>query len=565
MEFVIGTFILIIIMVTIGFLMKRKKYQVVDQLDKRKIEIMNRPVADELKKVKKLNMTGQTEELFERWRQTWDEIITTELPAIDEKLIDAESCIDKYRFRKAQEIMRQIEENLDSAEEKIDNLLQELNELVGSEEKNRRDMEEIKEKYRSARKRLLAHRHTYGKTAPILEIKLDSLSSQFDQFEELTAEGNYLEARELVLNLKEEMADLLHKMERIPVLIPECTSLLPSQLDELEEGYKEMEEQGYILNHLQLDKEIARIRKELDLYKDLIAKTEIQEVEDSLNETRENIDLLYELLEKEVKAKHDIIQNNNQTFELLQKLKKNNRKLKEETQIVQESYHLVDEQIDVPKKLDKELSLLEKRYEIVSSKIFAKQSAYSLLNDDLMEIRKSIESLQEEQERFAEFLGNLRKDELAARDKLEELRKMIHESHRKVAKSNVPGLPDSYKSLMEDASERINEVIQCLQMKPLNMNQVQDKLELAVEAVEVLNQKTDELIEQVFLAEKVIQYGNRYRSQYPNVREKLIEAEKAFRNYEFSEALEQAAAAVEKVDPQFLKKLSDLLNMDGKD
>ncbi|MEK4875660.1 septation ring formation regulator EzrA [Bacillus sp. FSL W8-0102] len=565
MEFVIGTFLLIIIMVTIGFLMKRKKYQVVDQLDKRKIEIMNRPVADELKKVKKLNMTGQTEELFERWRQTWDEIITTELPAIDEKLIDAESCIDKYRFRKAQEIMRQIEENLDSAEEKIDNLLQELNELVGSEEKNRRDMEEIKEKYRSARKRLLAHRHTYGKTAPILEIKLDSLSSQFDQFEELTAEGNYLEARELVLNLKEEMADLLHKMERIPVLIPECTSLLPSQLDELEEGYKEMEKQGYILNHLQLDKEIARIRKELDLYKDLIAKTEIQEVEDSLNETRENIDLLYELLEKEVKAKHDIIQNNNQTFELLQKLKKNNRKLKEETQIVQESYHLVDEQIDVPKKLDKELSLLEKRYEIVSSKIFAKQSAYSLLNDDLMEIRKSIESLQEEQERFAEFLGNLRKDELAARDKLEELRKMIHESHRKVAKSNVPGLPDSYKSLMEDASERINEVIQCLQMKPLNMNQVQDKLELAVEAVEVLNQKTDELIEQVFLAEKVIQYGNRYRSQYPNVREKLIEAEKAFRNYEFSEALEQAAAAVEKVDPQFLKKLSDLLNMDGKD
>jgi septation ring formation regulator len=552
-------------MIIIGFLMKRKKYQDVDQLDKRKIEIMNRPVAEELKKVKKLNMTGQTEQLFERWRQTWDEIITTDLPAIDEKLMNAESYIDKFRFRKAQEVMRQIEESLYKAEEKIDKLLQELNELVGSEEKNRSDMEDIKEKYRSARKRLLAHRHTYGKTAPILEIKLDSFSSQFDRFEELTAEGNYLEARELVLKLKEDIADLLYKMERIPVLLPECTSLLPSQLDELEEGYKEMEKQGYILDHLLLDKEIERIRKELDLYKDLIEKTEIQDVEESLNETRENIDLLYELLEKEVKAKHDVVQNSSQTFELLQKLKNTNRKLKEETQIVQESYHLVNEQIDIPKKLDKELSQLEKRYEIVSSKIFSKQSAYSLLNDDLMEIRKSIESLQEEQERFAEFLGNLRKDELAARDKLEELRKMIHESHRKVAKSNVPGLPDSYKSLMEDASEQINEVIQCLQIKPLNMKQVQEKLELAVEAVEVLNQKTDELIEQVFLAEKVIQYGNRYRSQYPSVREKLMEAEEAFRNYEFNEALEQAASAVEKVDPKFLEKLSDLLNMDSKD
>jgi septation ring formation regulator len=565
MEFVIGTFVVIIILIGIGFLMKKQKYQEVDRLEQRKIEIMNRPVADELKKVKKLNMTGQTEQLFESWRQTWDEILTTELPAIDEKLFNAEDCIDKFRFRKAQQVMNQIEESLYASEKKIDQLLQELNELVGSEEKNRRDMEDIKEKYRSARKRLLAHRHTYGKTAATLEVKLEAISSQFDQFDELTAAGNYLEAREFVLKLQEEIDHLLYKMERIPVLLPECTSLLPSQLDELEEGYKEMEEQGYILDHLQLDKEIARIRKELAVYQDLIEKTEIQAVEESLNETRENIDLLYELLEKEVKAKHDVVQNNSQTHELLQKLKKTNRKLKEETQLVQESYHIVDEQIDIPKKLDKELSQLEKRYEIVSSKIFSKQSAYSLLNDDLMEIRKSIESLQEEQERFAEFLGNLRKDELAAREKLEELKKMIHESQRKVAKSNVPGLPDSYKSFMEHASEQIKEVIDCLQMKPLNMKQVQEKLEMAVEAVETLNQKTDELIEHVFLAEKVIQYGNRYRSQYPSVGKGLMEAEKAFRNYEFSKALEQAASAIEKVDPKFLQKLKDLLNMDGKE
>lgn len=62
-----------------------------------------RPVLDEMSKVKQLNMTGQTEELFERWRQEWDELVTSKLPGIEDYLFDAEEYIDKYRFKKAKE------------------------------------------------------------------------------------------------------------------------------------------------------------------------------------------------------------------------------------------------------------------------------------------------------------------------------------------------------------------------------------------------------------------------------------------------------------------------------
>jgi septation ring formation regulator len=64
-----------------------------------------------------------------------------------------------------------------------------------------------------------------------------------------------------------------------------------------------------------------------------------------------------------------------------------------------------------------------------------------------------------------------------------------------------------------------------------------------------------ELIENVMLAEKAIQYGNRYRSQYPSVAKGLSEAEKAFRHYDYQDALEQAAASIEGVDPEALKKI----------
>jgi len=92
------------------------------------------------------------------------------------------------------------------------------------------------------------------------------------------------------------------------------------------------------------------------------------------------------------------------------------------------------------------------------------------------------------------------------------------------------------------------------------MEAVRASLAKAEENVTYMHDKVEEMLENAFLVEKIIQYGNRYRTRYPFVREKLLEAEKAFRSYDYAAALEQAAAAVEKVEPGALKKIEALLN-----
>lgn len=106
-----------------------------DRLETWKIDLFNRPVLDEMSKVKQLNMTGQTEELFERWRTQWDDVVTMKLPNLEEMLFDAEEYIDRYRFKKAKTIQLEISRNLQETEDQIKKILEELHELVGSEEK----------------------------------------------------------------------------------------------------------------------------------------------------------------------------------------------------------------------------------------------------------------------------------------------------------------------------------------------------------------------------------------------------------------------------------------------
>lgn len=559
-ELVISAIIFIIIIFIIGYTIRKKYYKEIDQLEAKKIETMNKPVVEKLAKVKQLNMTGKTEEMFEEWRKTWDDIITVRFPHIDELLFEAEEYTDKFNFKKVKEARDQIESELSQINQQMQKILDELKELTDSEEKGRTDIESLKEIYGAAKKSLLTESHTFGEARKKLEELLESAAEKISKYETLVKDGDYIEAHKEVVSLSKELEVLVYRMDKIPDLLTDCQTIIPSQKDELLLGYKEMQEQGYVLDHIQMEALMEKMEEELNTYKDFLIQAEVDEVAEGLEEIKEQIEVLYDLLEKEVYARHDVLQKNEETGAYLNKLKEANEQLKSETELVQESYQLFDNDLDVPQNLEKSLGQLMRRYELLEGKIQEDQLAFTSLSGELNEIESGLEQLETKQRLFAERLQSLRKDELEAKEKIALLKRKVSDITRLVQKSKMPGLPSDIESLYEQASEQIEDVFRSLLGKPLNMKSVQSHLYEATDTVDHLYSRTEEHIENARLAEQVIQYGNRYRSQSPQLREDLEKAEKAFRNYEYRSSLEQAAAAVEKLEPGALKKIEEMFN-----
>ena len=560
MEYIIGGIALLLILFLIGYFMKRKYYTEVDRYESWKIDIMNRPVLDEMSKVKQLNMTGQTEELFERWRQEWDELVTSKLPGIEDYLFDAEEYIDKYRFKKAKESLAVIDRKLTETEDKIKKILGELNELVGSEEKNREEIDGLKEQYRENKKTLLSHRHSFGSAEASLEAMLDNIQAKFVEFDEKTDNGNYLEAREIVLSIQAMLEQVSNKLETIPALLHDCQSVIPSQVSDLKDGVREMAAQGYVLDHLNADQEFEEISKELTEYMASLEKGDVEVAEQGIQGLKERVEKLFDLLEEEVLAKQYITKTEHEAKEVLVKAITESKTLKEETLQIQETYHLNDKELSAQTNVEQQLKGLLKRFELIDHRITENDTAQSLIKQELEEAKAQLDQLVEEQKVLMEKLSALRKDEMAAREKVWDLSKKISELIRTVSKSNMPGLSQEYKYLLEDANESIKQVNEKLEEKPLDIPVVQQYLEISVLTVEKLEASTEEIVETVMLAERVIQYGNRYRSQYPSVARGLREAEERFRNYDYRDALEQAATSIEEVDPGALKRIEQMLS-----
>lgn len=553
--YIIGFILVIIVLIILGLILRKRVYDEVDRLEVWKMDIMNRRVTTELQRVKALNLSGETQQKFETWKETWDRILTRDLPDIEEFLLDAEESADRFRMPSAKKNLLAVEKTLTGIELMIEEMYAELDDLLDSEKQSRKEVMEVQPKIKELRNLLLQNRHLYGNAEQRFEKEINEQQDLLEHFYSMIDEGNYYEARQIVNTLRDNLTVLFEKIEDFPIIYKKCKREVPDQIHQLLSGIKEMKEEGYRIEHHNLEKELTTYQKQLTEQVLVLEKKDVTDLHFLLQSIEERISEIYLLLEKEAQAKTYVEKHITYFETLIKEVVTDFDATNEEVTNLQQTYYLEESDLELYANLEKWIHQLERQYQQVNNAIEVDKETYVSLRDQIETSYQDLKKLQESHQEFKDQVRTIRKDEIEAKKSIRVLKRELFDTTRKIQKSNLPGIPSFVWNLLDEATERSDQVIEKLAKQPLDMGEVSHALKEAETAVRGVIEQTNGLIEQAYLVELVIQYSNRYRSKYPLLAAKLTEAENFFRDFAYEEALDTASQALEDVEPNALRRL----------
>lgn len=555
MEYIIGAILAIIVIITIALILRRRLYKAVDYYEAWKLEIMNENVAAELSKMKELNMKGDTKEDFERWKDQWDTILTDDLATVEELLYDTEKAADKYNFPTAKKLMKEMEELLTTANEKVEQVTADIHVLLRTEEKNRETMEILRPQLQELRKFLSQNRYKFNKADDRYEKQFDDVQEKINTYEELIEEGHYIDATELVEQIEQDITAITDEMDEFPALYKKCKQEIPAQLDTLTNGINEMIEADYSFNQTELLVEIGHFQSRILEAVETLENEGTESVKPLVKEIEEREKEIYDKLEDEALARNYIEQKMPDYEQELTTFENVFGETKQEVELLKQAYHFEDSELERYHTLEGQLKDVRQTLETLTEKVAENKEAHSSLKAELEHAFQDLEQIEADHDTFKKSIDNLRKDELEARNELQNMHNQVNQINRQLRKSNLPGVPNFIWQLMDEAKGKNQVVIEALEKEPIDIIEVQQTLSDAKASIEQVLDNTNKVLEQAFLTEQVIQYANRYRSSYPELAAKLKESERLFHKAEYELALENAARAVEEIEPGALKRI----------
>lgn len=551
--------IIVIILIAVGvlFYLRSNKRQIIEKAIERKNEIETLPFDQNLAQLSKLNLKGETKTKYDAMKKDNVESTNKYLAPVEEKIHNAEALLDKFSFNAAQSEIDDANELMDSYEQSYQQQLEDVNEIIALYKDNDELYDKCKVDYREMKRDVLANRHQFGEAASLLETEIEKFEPRLEQYEVLKADGNYVQAHNHIAALNEQMKQLRSYMEEIPELIRETQKELPGQFQDLKYGCRDLKVEGYDLDHVKVDSTLQSLKTELSFVEPLISRLELEEANDKLANINDKLDDMYDLIEHEVKAKNDVEETKDIITDNLFKAKDMNYTLQTEIEYVRENYYINESDAQSVRQFENEIQSLISVYGDILKEMSKSAVRYSEVQDNLQYLEDHVTVINDKQEKLQNHLIQLREDEAEAEDNLLRVQSKKEEVYRRLLASNLTSVPERFIIMKNEIDHEVRDVNEQFSERPIHVKQLKDKVSKIVIQMNTFEDEANDVLVNAVYAEKLIQYGNRYRKDYSNVDKSLNEAERLFKNNRYKRAIEIAEQALESVEPGVTKHIEE--------
>ncbi|MCC9274534.1 MAG: septation ring formation regulator EzrA [Enterococcus aquimarinus] len=559
-QVIIGIVIAIIAVVAVlygvGFFMRRKNQEKLNDLEKRKEELFDLPVIEEVDEVKRMHLVGQSQNTFREWSQKWTDLSTASFAELESQIFEVENLNETFRFLKGQAAVKDAEETLVMMEEEVKAIRQGLKELRESEERNSLQVQQALDVYEELKKNLREEGATYGPAYAELQKQVKNIEIEFTQFVTLNTSGDPVEAREVLDEAEKNTYELQDLMKRIPVVYEELNKTFPAQLKEIEDGYKKLLEEKFKFPEENFENDIHRVARRIENSTADLAKVEVAAVEVANRDTAHEIDTLYTVMEREIDAKKYVLKNRQVIEEYINHSMKNNRQLLIEIDHTSQSYTLNRNELGRVRGFQTEIDELVRRHGAYLPQLESNEIPYSEIQGFYKDAYHILDDIENQQVEIDESLRELRKDEKVAQEKIEAFELQLRNLKRFVEKQRLPGLPGDYLEFFFITTDRVEELGKSLNKIRINIDEVNKLVAICEEELVILDTRTKELVDAAALTEQLMQYANRYRHSHPEVKAAIEHGLVLFNEeYRYQDALDEIATSLERVEPGAFTRL----------
>ncbi|EGO9011867.1 septation ring formation regulator EzrA [Enterococcus faecalis] len=542
----------------IGYFMRKKNQEQLDELEVRKEALFDLPVFEEIDDIKKMHLVGQSQNSFREWNQRWVELSTRSFAELESQIYEVENQNEIFRFMKAKKAVVEANETMTEMEAEVEVIRNGLKELRESEERNSLEVQKALDVYEELSKSLKDDKASFGPAYSEIQKQLRNVEIEFTQFVTLNTSGDPIEAREVLEDAERHTYELEDLMKRIPPMYEELNETFPDQLKEIEEGYNQLLADDYVFPEQNFAEEIQHAKKRVENSMADLEKTEIAAVEVANRDTATAIDALYEVMEREIEAKKYVVTNQKIIDDYISHSLKNNRQLMIELDHVSQSYTLNNNELGRSRGFQTEIEEIIRRQKDLEPRMKEHTVPYSEIQAFYKECYKILDDIENQQLEIDASLKELRKGEKVAQEKVDEYEFRLRSIKRYVEKQRLPGLSADYLEFFYVATDRIEDLSRALNKMRINMDEINRLCDLCEDDLELLDKKTKDLVNAAALTEQMMQYANRYRHTHENIRAALDKSMYLFSTeFRYQDALDEIGTALEAVEPGAFKRIED--------
>ncbi len=500
--------------------------------------------------LKRLEVLGQYSEyyknIYNQRQKQYQEIIDRKDKPIVQSLDSLDELVKNKDYRRVHEIEGDISRDIASFNKAVSGFASDLSTLLQEDEVTNSSSVPVKSKHRQIETFYNEHKNELKGSSKSFEFIIADSKSKLEQFQLLTNEAKYEEAKNLLKELDEILTATADVMDQLPLLEASIYTVLPNKITDLIENYDEMKRENYVIDFLHVDEKVEQMKEDIETLKDKIEYLDLGGVKDKVDEIQSEITDLNAAFEEERLAKVNFLNAHSKMDDSTYDDEKRYSKLMLSLPEYQQVYllnHKYVEQMQSLKTDIENIGILKRQLD--SYLDTSNRQPYTLIMKKATEMRTEMTKCERTMKDYESYISSLKQ---STEDVYEGLRKAVWDISKTRNEIRKLGIDDFLKSsdlkfnrllsVVKDISDR-------LQVLPLDVTSIVNDYNSFHDDCSVFLDDCKKRLEDARKAEQTIIYTNAYRLDYVDCDKLVSEAEKAYFESDFSRAYSKAVEAHE--------------------